>query len=101
VGEKTTGREWLVIESSMKHAVFSPEDARQPRGYIPRDAAEHVIGRNMDGVQWFTAEESEAMRCHPEWRNEHPELPNQAPELGKLGHTAVDPDRDRGVEEEG
>lgn len=33
-------REWLVIESGQKHAVFASDEARNQRGYIPRDVAD-------------------------------------------------------------
>jgi hypothetical protein len=66
------GREWLVIEASTKHSIFASPEAQKPRGYIPRDAAETILGRSMVGVQWFTQAESEAMRRHPEWRTEAP-----------------------------
>ena len=64
-------REWLVIESSMKNAVFAPPEASQ-KGYIPRDAAEQLLGRDLGGGQWFSHEESEAMRSHPEWKDTEP-----------------------------
>ena len=62
-------REWLVIEDSRKNGVFAPQEAQYPRGYIPRDAAEQVLGRSMDGFQWFSREEAEKLRSHPEWKN--------------------------------
>lgn len=65
-------REWLIIESSMARAVFAPDDARKPKGYIPRDAAEKLLGRDLGGTVWFTREESDAMRTHPEWREMEP-----------------------------
>ena len=65
-------REWLVIEGSMKNAVFCREQDRQPRGYIPRDVAEQLLGRDLGGTEWFTRQESAAMRAHPEWRDETP-----------------------------
>jgi hypothetical protein len=65
-------REWLVIESSMKHAVFAPDHLRDQKGYIPRDAAEELLGRDLGGTVWFTREESAAMRQHPEWRETEP-----------------------------
>ena len=68
----TLGREWLVIEDSRKHAVFSPPEAATPNGYIPRDAAEQLLGRDLGSAVWFTREESAAMRAHPEWRTEPP-----------------------------
>lgn len=61
-------REWLVIEDSRKNAVFAPQEAKYPRGYIPREAAEKLLGRSMEGPQWFSREEAELMRTHPEWR---------------------------------
>lgn len=60
-------REWLVIEDSRRGGVFAPEESRAPKGYIPRDVAERVLGRRMDGTQWFTREESTLMRAQPEW----------------------------------
>ena len=65
-------REWLVIESSMKLAIFAPPELRDRKGYIPRDAAEKLLGRDLGGNQWFTREDSEAMRKHPEWRDSAP-----------------------------
>lgn len=65
-------REWLVIESSYKNAVFAPDDAKVPRGYIPRDAAEKLLGKDLGGMVWFTREESDKMREHPEWRTTEP-----------------------------
>lgn len=64
-------REWLVIESSMKSAVFVPPEASL-KGYIPRDAAEQVLGRDLGGTQWFSREDSEAMRSHSEWSDTEP-----------------------------
>lgn len=64
-------REWLVIESSGKNAVFAPDDEK-PRGYIPRDVAEPLLGRELGGIAWFTREESQQMRDHPEWRDTEP-----------------------------
>jgi hypothetical protein len=60
-------REWLVIESSYKNAVFAPEDSKVPKGYIPREAAEKLLGKDLSGMVWFTREESAKMREHPEW----------------------------------
>jgi hypothetical protein len=65
-------REWLVIESSGKNAVFASEEHRIPRGYIPRDVAEKLLGRDLGGTVWFTKAESEAMRAHAEWRDTEP-----------------------------
>lgn len=66
-------REWLVIEGSGKRAVFAGDEDRKPKGYIPRDVAEPLLGRSMGGVIWFTREESQRMRNHPEWRDTEPE----------------------------
>lgn len=63
-------REWLVIESSMKNGVFAPKEAQKPKGFIPRDVAERILGRRLDGTQWFTREESTLMRAHCDWRSE-------------------------------
>ena len=65
-------REWLVIEDSMKNAVFASEKQRTCRGYIPRDVAEGLLCRSLDGVQFFTREEGQLMRAHPEWRDSEP-----------------------------
>jgi hypothetical protein len=71
-------REWLVIESSWKQAVFADDGTgKDHEGFIPRDSAERLLGRNLvepDGrVTWFTKEEGEKMRTHPEWRKTLPE----------------------------
>jgi hypothetical protein len=66
-------REWLVINDTRMNAVFAPDDAKKPRGYIPRDAAEKLFGRKMDEIVWFTKDESARMRAHPEWRDSPPE----------------------------
>lgn len=65
-------REWLVIESSWKNTIFAPDDAKRPKGYIPRDAAEQLLGRDLGAMVWFTREESDKMRSHPEWRETEP-----------------------------
>lgn len=65
-------REWLVIESSRKHAAFAGPDAKKI-GYIPRDVAEPMLGRDLGGVVWFTSDESTRMRAHREWRDTEPE----------------------------
>ena len=64
-------REWLIIESSFKNAVFRPDGADR-KGYIPRDVAEGLLGRSMEGTQWFSREEGQLMRAHPEWRDTPP-----------------------------
>jgi hypothetical protein len=69
-------REWLVIESSYKNAVFATDDSKAPHGYIPRDEAEKLLGRDLGGMVWFTREESAKMRAHPEWRETEPPLSN-------------------------
>ena len=65
-------REWLVIESSMKNAVFVSDKVRLQKGYIPRDVAEQLLGRDLGGLVWFTREESQKMRGHPAWTETHP-----------------------------
>lgn len=67
-------REWLVIESSGKNAVFASDDNRTRKGYIPRDVAERVLGRDLGGnrYDWFTREDSEKMRACPEWTDTEP-----------------------------
>lgn len=56
------------LRTAERTGVFAPEEARTAKGYIPRDVAEALLGRSMEGAQWFTLEESETMRAHPEWR---------------------------------
>jgi len=68
-------REWLVIETSQAHSIFAANN--EPAGYIPRDAAETLLGRPLSGTVWFTKDESAKMREHPEWRNTEP--PNAIP----------------------
>ena len=63
-------REWLVIESTTKRAVFG--DSQAPDHYIPRDVAEKLLGRDLGGNCWFSREESEKMKAHPEWRDTEP-----------------------------
>lgn len=65
-------REWLVIESAYARAVFRDDADSKPTGYIPRDAAEELLGRSMEGRVWFSRQESDLMRAHPEWRHEEP-----------------------------
>jgi hypothetical protein len=65
-------REWLVIEDSRKNAVFATTEMQHPKGYIPREAAEALLGRDLGGPCWFTAEDSARMRAHPEWRTSEP-----------------------------
>jgi hypothetical protein len=65
-------REWLVIESSWKNGTFAMAKEKVPKGYIPRDVAESVLGRDLGGTVWFTQEESAVMRRHPEWRTDPP-----------------------------
>ena len=70
---ETTKREWLVmIEDARTKAVFGLRGGAAVAGYIPRDVAEGLLGRSLDGVQWFTSEEGRLMRAHPEWRRELP-----------------------------
>jgi hypothetical protein len=65
-------REWFVIEKSWKNAVFADDNAKIANGYIPRDVAETLLGRKLDGTVWFTREESDRMRQHPEWSDTEP-----------------------------
>lgn len=76
-------REWLVIESSYKNAVFARDDAKTPKGYIPRDAAELLLGRDLGSMVWFTKQESERMRSHSEWRDSEPDGPQFNPGEGE------------------
>jgi len=70
-------REWLVIESSYKNCVFASDEIRKNPiwGYIPRDTAEKLLNRDLGGTRtiWFTRNEGELMRNHPEWCTELPE----------------------------
>jgi len=70
-------REWLVIEDSRKNGVFMDKALLKPTGYIPRDVAERLLGRRMDGTQWFTSEESDLMRAQPEWTTNMDVLDNR------------------------
>ena len=63
-------REWLIIEDSRKNGVFAPEGSDKPKGCIPRDVAEKLLGRSMEGTVWFSREESALMRAHPEYQEE-------------------------------
>lgn len=60
-------REWLVIENSFKNAVFATEEMQSQKAYIPRDVAEGLLKRDLSGMVWFTREEGQLMRAHPEW----------------------------------
>ena len=78
-------REWLVIEDSRKNSVFAPESALIPMGYIPRDVVEQELGIRIDGggrTTWFTREDGDRMRAHPEWRTTEPPGPAVHPALG-------------------
>ena len=68
-------REWLVIENSWKNAIFASYGAKRPTGYIPRDVVEGELGIVVkdDGVSWFTREEGDRMRAHPEWTTTEPQ----------------------------
>lgn len=66
-------REWLVIENSWKNSVWSKDGSKTPMGYIPRDVAEQLLGRDLGGSVWFTRDESVRMREHPDWRDMLPE----------------------------
>ncbi len=63
-------REYIIIESARKNGVFASKEDQKIRGYIPREIAEEICGRSMAGTQWFTREESAAMRSHPEFTKE-------------------------------
>lgn len=65
-------REWLVIERSSKNSVFAPDDAKKPVGYIPRATAEALLGRLLGGTVWFSKEDSDKLRSHPEWSDTEP-----------------------------
>ncbi len=65
-------REWLVIDNSWKYGIFATDDQKKPKGYIPRDVAEDLLGRDLGGMTWFTREESAKMHAHPEWRDTEP-----------------------------
>lgn len=65
-------REWLVIEKSWQRSLFFDGDPIM--GYIPRDVVEGELGIKIeDGrCKWFTREDGERMRAHPEWRTTLP-----------------------------
>lgn len=65
-------REWLVIEDSAKYMVFATDAQRNRKGYIPRDIAEKLLGREISGTTFFRRDEGEKMRAHPEWRDTEP-----------------------------
>jgi hypothetical protein len=65
-------REWFVIERTAGRSVFASDELRNEKGYIPRDVVEALLGKPMDGTVWFSREESEKMRAHPEWRDTEP-----------------------------
>jgi len=63
-------REWYVIEDHAGKGVFGTEKIH---GYIPRDVVENELGiPHQEGATFFTREQSEAMRAHPEWTTEDP-----------------------------
>lgn len=79
-------REWLVIESSMKHGVFASDETRNRKGYIPRDEAEKLLGRDLGTrTVWFSREESAALRAHPEWRDNEPPAARDHSQGGREG----------------
>lgn len=61
-----------MIDNSWKYGVFATDEQKKPRGYIPRDSAETLLGRDLGGTTWFTREERDKMRAHPEWRETEP-----------------------------
>ena len=79
-------REWLVIESAWKKSVFADDGTgKEHEGFIPRDVVEQELGIKIDGsgrTTWFTREEGERMRSHPEWRATEPPGPSIHPALG-------------------
>ena len=74
-------REWLVVESTRGRGAFATDEERDRKAYIPRDAAEGLLGRDLGGerCQWFTAEEGRLMRAHPEWRDSLPTSSGEQP----------------------
>lgn len=84
-------REWLVIESSFKRTVFASDEQRTAKpGYIPRDVAEPLLGRKIatgNNYEWFTREEGDLMRNHPEWRDDLEDngVETQLDEIRRLG----------------
>ena len=73
-GGKKQMREWLVIENSRAYSVFAPESIKKILGYIPRDVAEPLLGRKIESNVWFTREDGEKMRAHPEWKTSETDL---------------------------
>lgn len=62
-------REYWVIDDSMKNGIFATDDMKKPKGYIPRSVGEKIIGRKTKKNEcvYFTKEQSDAMRAHPEF----------------------------------
>jgi hypothetical protein len=60
--------------------VFVDDEARNRKGYIPRDVVEGELGIKI-GLPgwhtWFTSDECARMRAHPEWCDTEP--PESAP----------------------
>ena len=72
-GTKAAGtREWLVVGSIGANSAFAPEAGRLPRGHIPRDVAEQLLGRDLGGAVRFTEADGAALRGHPDWREGPP-----------------------------
>lgn len=82
---ETPKREWLVIENSWSRSIFATEHDRQVSGYIPRDVAEHLLGRSMEGAQWFSKDDSDKLRAHPEWSDVEPPNKPAAPQAQVTG----------------
>lgn len=78
-------REWLVIENSHAYSVFARDDMKKISGYIPRDVAEPLLGRDLGGTVWFTRDEGEQMRKHPEWSDTEPPGADVKPSPGGEG----------------
>jgi hypothetical protein len=44
----------------------------EPFGYIPRDAAEQLVGPDLGRTTFFRCDETAKLRTHPEWRDTEP-----------------------------
>lgn len=63
-------KEWWVIEDSRKRGVLSTEEQNKPKGYIPRDVGERIIGRKTKNGEciWFTQDQIRRIKLHPQYR---------------------------------
>jgi hypothetical protein len=57
--------DWLVIDAGMR--IAADPLSRGWKGYIPREVAEKICGRKIEGVMQLKRREVEPMRAQPEW----------------------------------